>query len=75
MKPSCFLELEALNPRLDSWSLDRKLSVAVRERHPRNWMLVLLLIKYVLPVIIELVIEWWNRRQSRLAAEKKGGWP
>ena len=60
------LDLKVLSPGCSRDWLTDKLTLRVRHQHPRNWALVWLLIQYVLPIIIELVIEWWERRQQTL---------
>ncbi len=58
------LDLVALSGTTDEGYLTERLSADVRRRHPRSLVLVFLLIKFVLPIVIRLVVEWWLRRKG-----------
>ncbi len=67
------LDLKVLKPKRTEDEIKGKLVERVREKHPRSWALVWLIVRIVLPIIIQLVLEWWRRRRQEFAKGTREG--
>ena len=58
------LDMVALSDSTNKEWLTERLGDDIRRKHPRNPILVYILLHIILPTIIRLVVEWWRKRKG-----------